>query len=106
MNYQNHLYIIKIRMSSSSHVHSYHSVIYSSFFHLIMNELVNRKQKWQDKKEIGDTQNHSFEMVLLKNMVSRKMSVLVQNINKKQRNRDKRENKIRREVNIRIRDKR
>ena len=45
-------------------------------------------------------------MVLLKNMMKRKMSVLVQNINKKQRNRDKRENKIRREVNIRIRDKR
>ena len=45
-------------------------------------------------------------MVLLKNMMSRKMSVLAQNINKKQRNRDKRENKIRREVNIRIRDKR
>lgn len=45
-------------------------------------------------------------MVLLKNMMKRKMSVLAQNINKKQRNRDKRENKIRREVNIRIRDKR
>lgn len=45
-------------------------------------------------------------MVLLKNMMKRKMGVLVQNINKKQRNRDKRENKIRREVNIRIRDKR
>ena len=45
-------------------------------------------------------------MVVLKNMMKRKMSVVVQNINKKQRNRDKRENKIRREVNIRIRDKR